>query len=1086
MFNVLGQMPPSTQQQQQLAGPDSWQALFDGVDAAQAITVSSNYLDFGSCSRLQPAEPCSFTVSNNTGAKVLAALLVTPWQDPLGQLGKVAQVFQAFPESLELRPHSSATLRVVFRPPHDGVYYCQGLVLLAGLKAMRSFRLAQDAEVVPPWCIGIMASGNTFANLNPEYSPKVILSSSNITFPPCRLGEMVHQTLALLNKGDTPVHFKFTAASSSPIDIKQQQLGIAGAAPGVGWFGPFGALPSQGVLEPKSQKLVALRFQPQHLDMAQVNLTCIFNNTSANTTCVLLTGTACEPQLSWDVPDGQLFFRPTCIGASSQHCITIGNISQVPARWCWVVSKKLQDVVIFEPSAGVLRGFESTQVRVSFAPIKQQVYNARAALLLLPPNAAAGAAGSGGAADDNCQQPTSADANQDVEMEDSQRPADNRQNSPTDFADAEKLILTIIGEATQGALSIEPADGNFGAINVGYPARRNFQLTNKSNGVLRYSIELVNHAPELIDTEGAECDFGTAVAAADSNCETQHGSRDAWIDEPEGVVNARTSKSLTLTLLPRRRGEYKLTLNVLATTLPQQSSHPGMRSILAGSSSSPAAAAAGPAGLVATVPSYPHTSTAPAGSSSGSSNHKYFSRTHSTAESPNIMAKDPEGWLGDAAIFTAAGAAVGSTKAAMPLDKPPLAAVSVTAIACFPALLVKDVVSVGLPKQVAWQMLGIQQLNQELCSPVGGAEVEAQILADRGMLTNDKALMLLPPYKMDLGVVAAGDAARSFWVQFANEGPLPIDWQLHSYDAPEVELESWVETARPVSQTEKERAFVIENAILGMQPHSGTLVPGSTQQVHVTFNPVVEGFFQLPLFLRIKDGKHLQLQLSGQAVPASAQLPLTIKGSNSCVFAACPLGELDPPLQCYELRNGGPAPLHYMLDISPLQRLAKQNYSAEVIKFAGGSPLEGVVPPGEVAVFNWLFQPLEAKSYSVALPLTLGDAQPQPLLLRGRGYHPLQHPEAARSTAEETAQRWQQWLGFQAAPSLAPPGRILLPSQEMLDFGVCLPASTTKRLLLLHNRAAVPLAFVWDMGVFSEDYRVISGRLRVTPGTGEH
>lgn len=82
-------------------------------------------------------------------------------------------------------------------------------------------------------------------------------------------------------------------------------------------------------------------------------------------------------------------------------------------------------------------------------------------------------------------------------------------------------------------------------------------------------------------------------------------------------------------------------------------------------------------------------------------------------------------------------------------------------------------------------------------------------------------------------------------------------------------------------------------------------------QVCFTFNPVQEGKYQLPLFLRVKDGKQLQLQLNGRAVLSSAQLSLTTRGSQSCVLAPAPLGELEPPLQCYTLRNGGPAPLQY-------------------------------------------------------------------------------------------------------------------------------------------------------------------------------
>lgn len=82
------------QQQQLIVGADSWPLLFDGVDAAPAISVSEGMLDFGSCSRLKPSEARSFTVQNNTSAKLLVSVVVPAWQDPLGPPGKVVQVFQ--------------------------------------------------------------------------------------------------------------------------------------------------------------------------------------------------------------------------------------------------------------------------------------------------------------------------------------------------------------------------------------------------------------------------------------------------------------------------------------------------------------------------------------------------------------------------------------------------------------------------------------------------------------------------------------------------------------------------------------------------------------------------------------------------------------------------------------------------------------------------------------------------------------------------------------------------------------------------------------------------------------------------------
>lgn len=80
--------------------------------------------------------------------------------------------------------------------------------------------------------------------------------------------------------------------------------------------------------------------------------------------------------------------------------------------------------------------------------------------------------------------------------------------------------------------------------------------------------------------------------------------------------------------------------------------------------------------------------------------------------------------------------------------------------------------------------------------------------------------------------------------------------------------------------------------------------------------------------------------------------------------------------------------------------------------------------------------------------------------------------------------RWQDWLGFSAASTVSPPGRVLRINQEMLDLGVCLPASKTKRLLVLQNAAGVNLEFAWDLAVFEQERGVISGRLTVTPAAG--
>ena len=65
---------------------------------------------------------------------------------------------QVFPDSADLAPYGSCTFHVGFRPPRDGVYYCQRLLVCAHIKAMRNFRLVEDDQVTPPWNAPLLVS----------------------------------------------------------------------------------------------------------------------------------------------------------------------------------------------------------------------------------------------------------------------------------------------------------------------------------------------------------------------------------------------------------------------------------------------------------------------------------------------------------------------------------------------------------------------------------------------------------------------------------------------------------------------------------------------------------------------------------------------------------------------------------------------------------------------------------------------------------------------------------------------------------------------------------------------------------------
>ena len=83
-------------------------------------------------------------------------------------------------------------------------------------------------------------------------------------------------------------------------------------------------------------------------------------------------------------------------------------------------------------------------------------------------------------------------------------------------------------------------------------------------------------------------------------------------------------------------------------------------------------------------------------------------------------------------------------------------------------------------------MLGVEPFNQELRSAITETELQLRELDDAGSLTTEKAVGMTQAYHLDLGPLAFGSRPRHIWVTFSNDGPLPVTWELHSFDDREV------------------------------------------------------------------------------------------------------------------------------------------------------------------------------------------------------------------------------------------------------------------------------------------------------------
>lgn len=89
--------------------------------------------------------------------------------------------------------------------------------------------------------------------------------------------------------------------------------------------------------------------------------------------------------------------------------------------------------------------------------------------------------------------------------------------------------------------------------------------------------------------------------------------------------------------------------------------------------------------------------------------------------------------------------------------------------------------------------------------------------------------------------------------------------------------------------------------------------------------------------------------------------------SNCHRFAPVALGERECPKQLYELYNGGSIPVTFEIDCMPLELLRRENYDHPVLECLNP---KGVVQPGSSYAVEWLFYPIEARTYQVRTGLS--------------------------------------------------------------------------------------------------------------------
>ena len=159
---------------------------------------------------------------------------------------------------------------------------------------------------------------------------------------------------------------------------------------------------------------------------------------------------------------------------------------------------------------------------------------------------------------------------------------------------------------------------------------------------------------------------------------------------------------------------------------------------------------------------------------------------------------------------------------------------------------------------------------------------------------------------------------------------------------------------------------------------------------------------------------------------------------------------------------------------------------------------QGTIAPGGAAGLNFIFSPLEARDYSITLPMKLGNGAKSALHIVGAGYHPLPPSDHTSNESFGSHQRvtWESqilgstadkasWPGFSTASLVQLPRQLLSLSHGVVSFGPVSILGVSKQVIALTAGADFGVEFEWRLELLAHDKQLLDGCLQVEPMKGQ-
>ncbi|XP_069083229.1 cilia- and flagella-associated protein 65 [Pleurodeles waltl] len=390
----------------------------------------------------------------------------------------------------------------------------------------------------------------------------------------------------------------------------------------------------------------------------------------------------------------------------------------------------------------------------------------------------------------------------------------------------------------------------------------------------------------------------------------------------------------------------------------------------------------------------------------------------------------------------------------------------------YPSFCITDALpecSIGcITRMQLWRLFSLETLNAYLERDPTQPELTYRVPARH---STRQCPSIYTPVMLDFNFGAAPLGSDPFvaLLMLENKGTIPVDWAFLYPADQQIELEYWAETGE-FDPSELHQMRIQDNKLFSVIPKAGALNPGQQQAVRLMYRHDFVGTDRLPVLLKVSYGREVLLNFIGVTVEKERRYVHFTSTKHQ--FTPVAIGTASPPKQIYELYNGGSIPVIYEIQLDHLREVQESNFQHPIFQCLNP---RGEILPGMTAHVEWIFSPLEAKTYTVDIPVHILGGDSALITFQGIGYDQHVLGSAGRFEDFSTLDIWTP-----GTQRLALPGQMALLSKQRVAFGDIPVYSKSSRLVFLTNTSEKEaIYFSWYAASLS-----VSEALQMSPQSG--